>query len=65
MVSERHTHHIQPLNGNNYTTWSKEMKALLHSKGLWHLVDGKEGVLPLGIRSRRPGTSNRTGQLAN
>ncbi|KAI9573971.1 hypothetical protein HD554DRAFT_2166810 [Boletus coccyginus] len=37
MASEQHNHCIQPLNGNNYTTWSKEMKALLRSKGLWHL----------------------------
>ena len=42
MASEQHNHHIQPLNGNNYTTWSKEMKALLRSKGLWRLIDGKE-----------------------
>jgi len=42
MVSEPQNHRIQPLNGNNYTTWSEEMKALLHSKGLWRLVDGKE-----------------------
>jgi len=42
MVSESQNHRIQPLNGNNYTTWSKEMKALLHSKGLWRLIDGKE-----------------------
>jgi hypothetical protein len=42
MASEQHNHRIQPLNGNNYTTWSEEMKALLRSKGLWRLVDGKE-----------------------
>ena len=24
MASEQHSHRIQPLNGNNYTTWSKE-----------------------------------------
>jgi hypothetical protein len=42
MASDQHNHHIHPLNGNNYTTWSKEMKALLHSKGPWRLVDGKE-----------------------
>ena len=42
MASEQHNHCIQPLNGNNYTTWSEEMKALLLFKGLWHLVDGKE-----------------------
>jgi len=42
MVSEPHNHRIQPLNGNNYTTWSEEIKALLHSKGLWHLINGKE-----------------------
>jgi len=42
MVSESQSHCIQPHNGNNYTTWSEEMKALLRSKGLWRLVDGKE-----------------------
>jgi hypothetical protein len=42
MAAEQHNHRIQPLNGNNYTTWSEEMKALLRSKGLWRLVDGKE-----------------------
>jgi hypothetical protein len=42
MAAEQHNHRIQPLNGNNYTTWSEEMKALLCSKGLWRLVDGKE-----------------------
>jgi len=42
IVSESQSHRIQPLNGNNHTTWSEEMKALLHSKGLWCLVDGKE-----------------------
>jgi len=42
MVSESQIHRIQPLNGNNYTTWSEEMKALLCSKGLWCLVNGKE-----------------------
>jgi len=42
MVSESQSHRMQPLNGNNYTTWSEEMKALLRSKGLWRLVDGKE-----------------------
>jgi len=42
MVSESQNHRILPLNGNNYNTWSEEMKALLCSKGLWHLVDGKE-----------------------
>jgi hypothetical protein len=42
MAAEQHNHRIQPLNGNNYTIWSEEMKALLRSKGLWRLVDGKE-----------------------
>jgi hypothetical protein len=42
MASEQHNHCIQHLNGNNYITWSKEMKALLRSKGLWRLIDGKE-----------------------
>ena len=41
MASEQHNHCIQPLNGNNYTTWSEEM-ALLCSKGLWQLIDGKK-----------------------
>ena len=50
MVSESQSHRIQPLNGNNYTTWSEEMKALLCSKGLWRLVDGKE---------KRPTTSDK------
>ena len=39
---KQHNHRIQPLNGNNYPTGSEEMKALLRSKGLWRLVDGKE-----------------------
>ena len=39
---QQHSHHIQPLNGTNYITWSEEMKALFRSKGLWRLVDGKE-----------------------
>jgi hypothetical protein len=42
MAFEKHNHHIQHLNGNNYITWSEEMKALLRSKGFWRLVDGKE-----------------------
>jgi hypothetical protein len=42
MASKQYNHRIQYLNGNNYTTWSKVMKALLCSKGLWCLVDGKE-----------------------
>ena len=42
MTSEHHHHRIQALDGTNYTTWSDEMKAYLRSKGLWHLVDGKE-----------------------
>jgi hypothetical protein len=42
MASEQHNPHIQHLNGNNYNTWSEEMKALLRSKGLWHLINGEE-----------------------
>ena len=42
MAYEQQNHCIQPLNGNNYPTWSEEMKSLLWSKGLWQLVDGKE-----------------------
>jgi len=34
MVSEQHNHHIQALNGNNYTTWNEKMKALFYSKDL-------------------------------
>ena len=44
---QQHLHRIQPLNGTNYITWSKEMKALFHSKGLWRLVDGKETCLTI------------------
>ncbi|KAF8833329.1 hypothetical protein BDN67DRAFT_870073, partial [Paxillus ammoniavirescens] len=36
------SHRIQALSGTNYTTWAEEMKALLRSKGLWMLVDGRE-----------------------
>jgi hypothetical protein len=42
MASEQHNHRIEHLNGNNYITWSEEMKSLLCCKGLWRLVDGKE-----------------------
>ena len=42
MASDHHSHRISPLIGTNYTTWSEEMKALLRSKGLWRLVDGKD-----------------------
>ena len=42
MTSEHDHHRIQALDGTNYSTWSDEMKAYLRSKGLWHLVDGKE-----------------------
>jgi len=48
MASEHQSHCIQALTGINYTTWSEETKALLCSKGLWRLVDGKE---------KRPGTA--------
>jgi len=48
MASEHQSHHIQALTDTNYTTWSKEMKALLRFKGLWRLVNGKE---------KRPGTA--------
>ncbi|KIK29646.1 hypothetical protein PISMIDRAFT_89024 [Pisolithus microcarpus 441] len=41
-MSSDQTPHIKPLNGTNYSTWSEEMKALLHSKGLWRLVSGTE-----------------------
>ncbi|KIK81009.1 hypothetical protein PAXRUDRAFT_763655, partial [Paxillus rubicundulus Ve08.2h10] len=42
IVSIEHSHRIQALSGTNYTTWAEEMKALLRSKGLWMLVDGRE-----------------------
>ncbi|KIJ15292.1 hypothetical protein PAXINDRAFT_77406, partial [Paxillus involutus ATCC 200175] len=41
-MSTEHSHHIQALSGTNYSTWAKEMKALLRSKGLWMLVNGRE-----------------------
>ncbi|KAF9225001.1 hypothetical protein BS17DRAFT_60383, partial [Gyrodon lividus] len=41
-MSSDHSHRIQPLTGTNYSTWAEEMKALLCSKGLWMLVDGRE-----------------------
>ena len=41
-MSSEQNHRIKPLNGLNYSTWSEEMKALLRSKGLWRLVNGKE-----------------------
>ena len=52
MASEYHSHCIFPLNDNNYTIWSKEMKALLHSKGLWCLINGKEKKLTLGNKEQ-------------
>ncbi|KIJ18234.1 hypothetical protein PAXINDRAFT_31252, partial [Paxillus involutus ATCC 200175] len=30
------------LSGTNYSTLAEEMRALLHSKGLWMLVDGRK-----------------------
>ncbi|KAF8837029.1 hypothetical protein BDN67DRAFT_909972 [Paxillus ammoniavirescens] len=41
-MSTEHSHHIQALSGTNYTPWAEEMKALLRSKGLCMLVDGRE-----------------------
>ncbi|KIJ09343.1 hypothetical protein PAXINDRAFT_17563 [Paxillus involutus ATCC 200175] len=41
-MSTEHSHHIQALSGTNYSTWAEEMKALLRSKGLWMLADGRE-----------------------
>ena len=41
-MSSEQNHCIKPLNGLNYSTWSEEIKALLNSKGLWRVVDGKE-----------------------
>ena len=32
---------ITPLSEHNYQTWKRDISALLRSKGLWRIVDGK------------------------
>ena len=62
---QTHLHCIQALTGTNYITWSEEMKALFHSKGLWQLMNGKKPCPTTAGPDQTTGTSSRIGQLAS
>ena len=47
------------------STWSEEMKALFHSKGLWQLMNGKKPCPTTAGLDQTTGTSSRIGQLAS
>ena len=42
---------VSPLNNHNYPSWSKEIKAWLHLKGMRFLVSGKEKA-PVGSKEK-------------